>query len=52
MSTSHTYLGIFAPFLYVPAPHFFIGLGPTFNQGLSGGTGQDFGLDFMIGGWI
>jgi hypothetical protein len=52
MSSNNTYLGIFAPFLYVPAPHVFIGIGPTFNQGLSGGHGQDFGLDFMIGGWI
>jgi hypothetical protein len=52
MSSTTTYLGIFAPFLYVPAPHFFLGIGPTFNQGLSGGGGQDYGLDFVIGGWI
>jgi hypothetical protein len=52
MSQNHTYLGIFAPFLYVPTPHFFVGLGPTFNQGLSGGNGQDYGLDFTLGGWI
>jgi hypothetical protein len=52
MSSTDTYLGIFAPFLYLPAPHFFLGIGPTFNLGLSGGGGQDFGLDFAIGGWI
>jgi hypothetical protein len=52
MSSTNTYLGIFAPFLYLPAPHFFLGIGPTFNLGLSGGGGQDFGLDFAIGGWI
>jgi hypothetical protein len=51
MSSNRTYLGIFAPFLYIPAPHFFLGLGPTFNQGLSPG-GQEYGLDFIIGGWI
>jgi hypothetical protein len=45
-------LSIFAPFLYHPAAHFFVGLGPSFQVGLSGGSYNVFGVDFMIGGWI
>ena len=52
MSNGHASLGIFAPFLLHPAAHFFVGLGPAFNLGLSGGNGTEFGIDFTLGGWI
>jgi hypothetical protein len=56
-------LTIFAPFLFHPAPHFFVGLGPIFSTQLSnsesaGGVSVDgakattFGLAFTIGGWV
>jgi len=45
-------LVVFAPFLYHLAPHFFVGLGPTFNFLFAGGDGHDYGLDFIIGGWL
>jgi hypothetical protein len=44
--------GVFAPFLYHLTPHFFLGAGPDFNLGLSGGTYKEYGIDFVIGGWI
>jgi hypothetical protein len=51
-SSTNATLGIFAPFLWHPVPHFVLGLGPTFNLGLSSGNGQEYGLDFIIGGWL
>jgi hypothetical protein len=45
-------LQIFAPFLWHPVVHAFLGLGPSFNAGLSGGDYTEFGLDFIIGGWL
>jgi hypothetical protein len=45
-------LRIFAPFLVHPAEHFFFGIGPGFNQGLtSNPTTEVFG-DFIIGGYF
>jgi hypothetical protein len=44
-------LGIFAPFLFHIVQHLFVGIGPVFNLGLSGG-GNDVGLDAVLGGWF
>jgi hypothetical protein len=45
-------LRVFAPFLVHPAEHFFFGIGPGFEQGLtSNPTTQIFG-DFVIGGYF
>jgi hypothetical protein len=51
-SSSAAALVVFAPFLYHPAPHFFLGAGPFLGQGVYGGTGTQYGLDFVIGGWL
>ncbi len=56
-STNHTSgsssaLQIFAPFLYHPAQHVFVGIGPEFQAGLSGGDYTEYGVDFIIGGWL
>jgi hypothetical protein len=51
-SNTATSLTLFAPFLYHPAPHVFVGLGPSFQLGLSGGDYKQYGLDFALGGWI
>jgi hypothetical protein len=42
---------IFAPFLYHVAPHFFLGVGPSFDLAINGG-GKDFGIDSIVGGWF
>jgi hypothetical protein len=47
-----TSLGVLAPFLWHLAPHFFLGAGPDLNVGLSGPTYTEYGIDFMLGGWI
>jgi hypothetical protein len=51
-SNTATRLAIFAPFLYHPAPHVFVGAGPSFQLGLSGGDYKLYGLDVIIGGWL
>jgi hypothetical protein len=51
-SNTATRLAIFAPFLFHPAPHIFVGAGPSFQLGLSGGDYKLYGLDVIIGGWI
>jgi len=51
-SGTSTAFGVFAPFLWHPVPHFFLGLGPDLNVGLSGGDPTEFGLDFILGGWL
>jgi hypothetical protein len=50
-SSSSTVLRVFAPFLFHLAPHFFIGAGPSFDLGLSGG-GNSYGIDSVLGGWF
>jgi hypothetical protein len=40
------------PFLWHPAAHAFAGLGPSFILGLSGGSYKQFGIDFILGGWL
>jgi hypothetical protein len=51
-SSSASSFGVFAPFVYHLTPHFFLGAGPDFNLGLSGGSYKEYGIDFIIGGWI
>jgi hypothetical protein len=50
-SGSSTSLGIFAPFLYHIAPHFFLGAGPRFTLPLDGG-GNSYGIQTVVGGWF
>lgn len=52
-------LGLEAPFLFHPAPHFFIGFGPSFAKVLSSKVGDfdamkttTFGLTSQVGGWF
>jgi len=44
--------GIFAPFLYHLVPHLFVGVGPSFSVQLNDGNGKQYGLDFILGGWL
>ena len=43
---------IFAPFLYHLVPHLFVGVGPSFSVQLTDGNGKQYGLDFVLGGWL
>jgi hypothetical protein len=46
-------LNIFAPFLFHPTEHFFLGLGPMLNTDLSGDLKTtQYGLAFTVGGWM
>ena len=51
-STSTAALEVFAPFLYHVAPHFFLGAGPFLSYLVKGGPDTEYGLDFVIGGWL
>ena len=51
-TNTHTTFGVFAPFLYHLVPHLFVGLGPSFALPLSGGGGNSYGVDFVLGGWV
>ena len=51
-TNTHTTFGVFAPFLYHLVPHLFVGLGPSFALPLSGGGGNSYGVDFVLGGWL
>jgi hypothetical protein len=51
-STSTAALEVFAPFLYHVAPHFFLGAGPFLSYLVKGGPDTQYGLDFVIGGWL
>ena len=51
-SSSSSALQIFAPFLYHPVQHPFVCIGPEFQAGLSGGDYTEYGVDFIIGGWL
>jgi opacity protein-like surface antigen len=50
-SSTSTSVILYAPFMFHPAPHFFVGLGPSFRLKLSG-DGNQFGIDSMLGGWF
>jgi hypothetical protein len=48
-------LGLFAPFLFHPVPHFFVGAGPN-AQTVVATSSTDrptvYGLMFLLGGWL
>ena len=52
MSSSEAKLVVLAPFLYHVAPHFFLGAGPFLDYLIKGGPDTQYGLDFVIGGWL
>jgi hypothetical protein len=50
---------VYAPFLFHPAPHFFVGLGPYFGvdllsrwRGQAANRNVDFALTTTVGGWF
>jgi hypothetical protein len=43
---------VYAPFLYHPVQHFFVGVGPYLGYQFHGGTFTEYGLDLVIGGWL
>jgi hypothetical protein len=47
-------VGIFAPVLFHPAAHFFVGVGPNFQAAVlsSASTDTSYGLMFTLGGWV
>jgi hypothetical protein len=49
-------LFLFAPFLFHPVPHFFIGFGPSLSGDIAGGDSSDhfltFGLESTVGGYF
>jgi hypothetical protein len=51
-SSSTAELVVLAPFLYHPAPHFFLGAGPFLSYLFKGGPDTQYGIDFVIGGWL
>lgn len=52
MSNSTAQLVVLAPFLFHPAQHFFLGAGPFLSYLVKGGPDTEYGLDFVIGGWL
>jgi hypothetical protein len=58
VSQSATYFGLFlyAPFLWHPVPHFFIGLGPGLRGYVAGGNESahrlTISLESTVGGWF
>jgi hypothetical protein len=51
-SSSTATLVVLAPFLFHPAQHFFLGVGPFLSYLVKGGPDTQYGLDFVIGGWL
>lgn len=51
-SSSQAQLVVLAPFLYHPVQHFFLGAGPFLTYLVKGGPDTQYGLDFVIGGWL
>jgi hypothetical protein len=43
---------VYAPFLYHPVQHFFVGVGPYLGFQFHGGDFTEYGLDLVIGGWL
>jgi hypothetical protein len=43
---------VYAPFLFHPADHLFLGAGPFLGDQFHGGSFTEYGLDFVIGGWL
>lgn len=48
VNTYGAWIGVFAPLLYHPAPHFFIGAGPSLHHDLGGGQSQPEGARTSI----
>jgi hypothetical protein len=51
-STTNTWISLYAPVLFHPAPHFFVGAGPSFLFDLSGPMANVYGVDSFLGGWF
>jgi hypothetical protein len=51
-SSTNTFLPIYVPALFHPAPHFFVGLGPNVDVHLSGGGNVGWGIGTVLGGWL
>ena len=51
-SSTAAQVAIYAPFLYHPVQHFFVGIGPYLGYQFHGGSDTEYGLDFVIGGWL
>jgi hypothetical protein len=51
-STTNTWIGLFAPLLFHPGTHFFVGAGPSFLLDLSGPMTNQYGIDSFLGGWF
>ena len=51
-SSTHTALVVYVPVLFHPAPHFFVGAGPSFQFDLSGPMSNIYGIDSFLGGWF
>jgi hypothetical protein len=53
-STNQITMRGFAPVLYIPAPHFYVGFGPTFSVDLDSSFAKEtsFGLASEIGGYF
>jgi hypothetical protein len=45
-------LELLAPVMVHVAPHFFLGLGPSFAYEFRSYNNVYYGFDFLIGGWI
>jgi hypothetical protein len=56
-------IGVFAPFVFAPVPHFFVGIGPNFSTqlsnsgfgpitGTSGSKVTQVGIQATVGGWL
>ena len=53
VSGDHIALNIFAPLMFHPVTHFFVGFGPAFDTDLSGDAKQTaIGARLTIGGWF
>jgi hypothetical protein len=50
-STNDTWIELYVPFLFHLAPHFFVGVGPSFQLYLHGPDNQ-YGIDSVLGGWF
>jgi hypothetical protein len=50
-STTTEHLEVYAPFLCHLVPHFLLGVGPFLGYQLDG-KDTEYGLDFVIGGWL
>jgi hypothetical protein len=51
-SSTNTFLPIYVPALFHPAPHLFVGLGPNVDVHLSGNRNFGWGIGTILGGWL